>query len=212
MVDVIHQQDLQRRMRKAFNQRICDACRDHNRQTAVNPQTFEMRDGFQLCEQPVQLVIFRHQRIAAGENHLVQFRMRSNILKCSLPVTLIALIFGIGEVATEAIAAIYRAAAFDQQKRPVVVFMQQTRHYAMLFFQRVGGESGRDDKLILRGKYLTQKRIVRIAFLHAIDKWAGHTQGKQLFGAASGQQFFVRVYIQKTQKFIRIGHNIGKLR
>ena len=170
MIDVIHQQDLQRRTGKAFNQRLGDTCRDHNRQTAVNPQTFDMRDGFQLCEQPVQLVIFRHQRIAAGENHLVQFRMRSNILKCSLPVTLIALIFGIGEVATEAIAAIYRAAAFDQQKRPVVVFMQQTRHYAMLFFQRVGGESGRDDKLILRGKYLTQKRIVRIAFLHAIDK------------------------------------------
>ena len=96
--------------------------------------------------------------------------MRSNILKCSLPVTLVALIFGIGEVTTEAIAAIYRAAAFDQQKRPVVVFMQQTRHYAVLFFQWVGGESGRDDKLILRGKYLTQKRIVRIAFLHAIDK------------------------------------------
>lgn len=96
--------------------------------------------------------------------------MRSNILKCSLPVTLVALIFGIGEVATEAIAAIYRAAAFDQQKRPVVVFMQQTWHYAVLFFQRVGGESGRDNKLILRGNYLTQKRIVRIAFLHAIDK------------------------------------------
>ena len=115
MVDVIHQQDLQRRTGKAFNQRLSDARRDHNRQTAVNTQTFDVRDGFQLREQPVQFAIFRHQRIAAGENDLVQFWICGNILKCSLPVTLVALIFGIREVATEAIATIYRTATFHQQ-------------------------------------------------------------------------------------------------
>lgn len=117
--------------------------------------------------------------------------MRSNILKCSLPVTLVALIFGIGEVATEAIAAIYRAAAFDQQKRPVVVlFMQQTWHYAVLFFQRVGGRIRATTNSSYGGNYLTQKpdRSDCLSPLRSVNE-RGTLGSKQLFGAASGQQF-----------------------
>ncbi len=127
-----------------------------------------MRDGFQLCEQPVQLVIFRHQRIAA-ENRLVEFRMRSDIAqeRC-LPVTLVALIFGMGKWRERDSGNLPRS-RLDQQKRPVVVSAtNQALRCAVLPAGR--WNSGRDDKLILRGKYLTQKRIVRIAFLHAIDK------------------------------------------
>ncbi|SVM49174.1 Uncharacterised protein [Klebsiella pneumoniae] len=67
--------------------------------------------------------------------------MRRNILEGHLPVTFIALIFSIGEVTTETITTIYRTAAFNQQQRAVAVFMQQARHNAMLFFQRIGRES-----------------------------------------------------------------------
>ncbi|VTM86775.1 Uncharacterised protein [Raoultella ornithinolytica] len=86
-------------------------------------------------------MIFRHQRVAAGKNNFIELRMRGNVLQRRLPVTLIALIFGIREVSAEAIAAIYRAAALDQQQRPVAVFMQQTGYHAVLFFQRIGGKT-----------------------------------------------------------------------
>ncbi|MNY51588.1 hypothetical protein D3C86_1871910 [compost metagenome] len=60
-------------------------------------------------------MIFRHQRIAAGENDLIQLRMSRNIVQRHLPVALIALVFGIREVTTEAVAAIYRTSALHQQ-------------------------------------------------------------------------------------------------
>ncbi|CNU94757.1 Uncharacterised protein [Salmonella enterica subsp. enterica serovar Bovismorbificans] len=74
-----------------------------------------MLNGFQLREQPVQLMIFRHQRIAAGKDDLIQFRVCGDILQRDCPVALIALILRIREVTTETVAAIYRTSAFYQQ-------------------------------------------------------------------------------------------------
>ena len=51
-------------------------------------------------------------------------------------------------MATETIAAVDRTSAFDQQKRTVAVFVQQTRHHTVLLFQRIGAKAGRGNKLL----------------------------------------------------------------
>ncbi|GKP23814.1 hypothetical protein NUKP16_35970 [Klebsiella quasipneumoniae] len=65
----------------------------------------------------------------------------------------------------------------------------------MLFFQRIGGVAGGDDKLLFGGKYLTKKWIVGVAFLHTGDKRAWDAQREQASGLTSGKQFFISVYI-----------------
>ena len=99
-------------------------------------------------------MIFCHQRVAAGKDDFIQLRVRRDVVQCHLPVAFIALIFGVREVATEAIAAIYRATALNQQQGAITVFMQQTRYDTVLLFQRIGAVSGGGNKLILRGKRL----------------------------------------------------------
>ena len=83
-----------------------------------------MRNGFKLGQQPVQLMIFCHQRVTAGKNNLIQLRMGGDIVQRDLPVAFIALVFGIGEVPTEAITTIYRTAAFYQQQGAVEILVQ----------------------------------------------------------------------------------------
>ena len=140
-------------------------------------------------------MVLCHQRVAAGEDDFIKLRMRRDVVHRCLPVAPGALIFGIREVAAEAVTAIDRATAFHQQQGPVAIFVQQAGHDAVLFFQRIGGVAGGDDKLFLGGKYLTKQWIVRVAFLHAGDKRARDAQREQASGLASGQQFFISVYI-----------------
>ena len=195
VVNVVNQDHLQRRTLEAASQRLGDARRDHNWQAAVNTQTLNVRNSFQLGHQPVKLMILRHQGVAAGEDDFIKLRMRRDVVHRRLPVAPGALIFGVWEVAAEAVTTIYRTTAFHQQQGPVAILVQQTGHHAVLFFQRIGGIAGGDDKLFLGGKYLTKQRIVRVAFLHAGDKRARDAQREQASGLASGQQFFISVYI-----------------
>ncbi len=48
VVDVVNQDHLQRRTVEAAGQHLGDARRDHDRQAAVNTQTLNVRNGFQL--------------------------------------------------------------------------------------------------------------------------------------------------------------------
>ncbi|MNE04603.1 hypothetical protein D3C80_971400 [compost metagenome] len=115
-----------------------------------------MLNGFQFPDQPVQLVIFGHQRIATGENNLIQFRVLADIIQRLTPVGFIALVVLIRKMATEAVAAVNRTAAFNQQQSTITVFVQQAWHHATLFVQRIGREAGCIDEFFAGGQNLTQ--------------------------------------------------------
>lgn len=87
-------------------------------------------------------MVLCHQRVAAGEDDFIKLRMRRDVVHRCLPVAHGALIFGIREVAAEAVTTIYRTTAFHQQQGPVAILVQQTGHHAVLFFQWIGGVAG----------------------------------------------------------------------
>ena len=78
----------------------------------MNAQPLNMGNRFQLRQQPVQLMVFCHQRITAGENDFIEFRMVSDIIERLLPVMSGAFIVLIREVTAETVAAVDRAPAF----------------------------------------------------------------------------------------------------
>ena len=92
-------------------------------------------------------MVFRHQRIPTGENNLIQFWVLADIIQRLTPVGLVALVVLIREMAAEAVTAVDRTAAFNQQQSTITVFMQQARHHTTLFIQRVGCEARRIDEL-----------------------------------------------------------------
>ncbi len=68
--------------------------------------------------------------------------------------------------------------------------MQQARYNAVLFFQRIGGETRGGNKLFLCGKYLTKKRIVWVAFfsIRAINA-RGTRSAKRRFASRPANRF-----------------------
>ncbi len=80
-------------------------------------------NGFQLREQPVQLMIFRHQRIAAGKmissGSGVRRYTPARLSSCAY-----CLILRIWEVTTETVAAIYHIRLLPAIAPGFEVFMQ----------------------------------------------------------------------------------------
>lgn len=96
-------------------------------------------------------------------------------------------------MAAEAVTAVDRTAALDQQQRAIAVFVQQARHHAALLIERIGGEPWGVDELLSGGQHLAQQRVVGIAGAHARSEGARHAQGKQPAGIAPLRQFRVRI-------------------
>ncbi|MNF01292.1 hypothetical protein D3C80_2002660 [compost metagenome] len=74
----------------------------------------------------------------------------------------------------ETVAAVNRTAAFYQQQGTVAILVQQPRHHAALFIQRIGGEAWGIDEFCAGGEYLAQQRVIGITGLHTRGKGSRH--------------------------------------
>ena len=73
----------------------------------MNAQAPNVADGGDCLQEPGKVCIAEHQRVATGEDYLVQGGVLADCIQ-GREVFALA-VFGIGEVAPEAIAAVHRA-------------------------------------------------------------------------------------------------------
>jgi hypothetical protein len=117
----------------------CYSLRQDYRNPAADPDDLHVRNVAEPTEQMVQFRIGQHERIAAGEDDIADFRVRGNIVKCGIPVRLCT-----GERLTQpplahAEAAIDSTLVRDEPDHPVGVAVDQTRHRGeALFVKWVG--------------------------------------------------------------------------
>ena len=191
MVGVNDQHLLQTRGTQPAEQLVIDAVRNHHRQARVDAQALEMRDLAQRLHQPRQALVGGDQRVAAGQDHLVDALVGAQVVEDILPLRAAGLVVLIGEVTAEAVAAVDRAAAAGHQQHPVGVLVDQSRQRRMLgLFQRIGDVAVEHIGLGVQRQHLAQQWVVGVIVTNSAGIGLGNTNREQFMAVAGARKPF----------------------
>ena len=117
-----------------------------------------MRHGSDFCHQFVEVCITRYKWVASAENDLADVLVTSYVLQRLIPFGTTVLIVVIRKMATETVAAIYRAASGHYEQRTATVLVNDTPGGVSLtgFPQRIRAEARCFDHLLPAGENLKQ--------------------------------------------------------
>ena len=133
----------------------------------MQSQAFQVRQGLQGVGQQRQLRSRQGQGVAAGQNHLMDAGIGSQVVDGFLPLAGGCRFFAVREVTPETVAAIDGAGSGGDQKRPALVFVQYPgcatgRQIA----DRIDAEAGRQLFFLGERQNLPQQRVVDVAMAH----------------------------------------------
>ena len=156
---------------------VVHAFGQHHRQPAVDAQAAHVGDRGQRRGQLRQLGGGQRQRVAAGQDHLVDRRVGGNGRQRLFPGAAGGVFPGIVEMAAETIAAVDRAAAGGhQQGAPAVLLDHAGGLLRRAVADRVEAEPRNHPHLGIDRQHLPQQRVGRVARTHARGKAARYPQ------------------------------------
>ncbi|KAG1454063.1 hypothetical protein G6F57_015592 [Rhizopus arrhizus] len=209
MVGVDHDRQRPRQAAQPGQQFLVHAFGQHDRQAAVDAQAADVRDRAQCVGQFDQLVRGQRQRVAAGQDHLVDVRIGRDGGDCFLPAALGRILRAVVEVAAEAVAAIDRAAAGgDQQGAAAVLLDDPGGLFGRTITHRIEAESGGGAHFLVDWQHLAQQRVGGVARAHAGHEALRHAQRELGHGRRRDAQRG-RVQLQPGQQGVRVTQRLA---
>ena len=151
----------------------------------MNPEPADMRHRLQSRHEFREPVVVEQERVATGENHLMDRRICRDRFERRLDPGLRGATFRVGKLAAEAVAAVDRAATGRQQKHAASILLYEPRRrQRMLLLQGIGGEACHVRPFSRPWQHLQQQRIVRVTRPHPGDEPPRHEQRKITGGTA----------------------------
>jgi len=211
VVGVQHQHLLQRQGCQPREQVIVDARRQHDGQTGMDAQPLHMRDAGQAVGEFREFGGGQRQRIAAGEDQLVDRGVLPQVIEGLPPLPGGGDLLAIRKMAAETVATVDRATAAGDQERAAMVLVQQARRLARgQIADRIGDEARRLVPFGQLRQNLQQQWIARIAMSHACGKGTRHAQGET--GVVHGQPHGQFGQAEQIEQFARVGDRLTPLR
>src|SRR5690606_22387855 len=124
-----------------------------------------------------QALVRGGQRITAAVDDFADALVAADVVQGLLPLLGAQVVVAIGKVTAEAVAAVHRAAAADDQQQASVVFVDDPgAGIGVLFAEGVEYIIRVFQQLLTQRQHLSQQGVVGVAFVHALDKGLGHAQ------------------------------------
>jgi len=178
-----------------LDQFVGDPVGQHHRHPRADADHLDMLDLAQLGENPVQIGIIEHQRVAAGEEHVAHLRRVADIVEPGPDLVAIRNRIDIADLALAGtVPAIHGADITDMKQHPVRVAMGYAGGRAVVVFrQRVDHVAFIDFQFMRVGKRLAKHRIVLI--VAAIDQRqvVGRDRKGKLFQGQLDLAFLLRI-------------------
>ena len=168
-----------------------DALREEEWDARADAEELDVLDGPQPGEEILELLVAEEQRVAAGEEHVADFRVRGDVI--NLPVKLRVEVIAAGvahEPRARAIAAVGGAAVRDEEQHAVGVAMDEPGHRRVrVFAAGVGHFPRRGVRLLQAGNHLPADGTVLVLGVNEVEEVRrdGH---RQLGAAEDGSGAF----------------------
>ena len=145
----------------------------------MNPEPADMRHRLQSPHKFRESVVVDQERVATGENHLMDRRICLDRFERCLDPGLRGATLRVGKLTAEAVAAVDRAATGRQQKHTAGILLHEPRRrQRTLLLQGIDGEACHMRPFSRPWQHLQQQRIVRVAWPHPGDEPPRHEQRK----------------------------------
>ena len=173
-----------------------DPLRQHNRQTGVDAEPGELRNRFELLDEPIQVVIVEQERISARQEHLINAGVGCDGRHGLSQPSLMHSRFAVRKAAAKTVTAVDRTAPSGQQQGPASVFLHKRRgRQPGLLIEWIGAEARLRPLLVGHRQHLPQKGVAGISGPHACHKSTRHEQRKVGLGGGG----FSRDLLRKAQ-------------
>ncbi len=212
MVAVNHHNHLQAAGRYPCEQGFIDTFRQDHRYTAVQAQCSEVGDGRQVFGHAGKAGIGEGQRVAAAEDDFTHLLASGQVVQCGRPVFAGWIGFTVRVVATETVAAVYRAGTGQGQQYAAGIFMQQAgNRHGVPLLQRVAGVAGRYHQLLAERQHLPEQGVGGVAPTHALHEAGRHAQAELPGGLVCLRQQRAR-QIQASPQHLHVGDALAQQR
>ncbi len=179
-----------------LDQALGDALRQHDRNLGADAQEFDVLDGPQAPQQPVELFVADAERIAARQQDVAHFGMRFEIAERLFPLARRKLIFAARiahQARARAIAAIGRTGARRQEQDAVGIAVHKTRHDSVVVFaQRIVRLAGHTHEFIAGHDVGAAQRFARVVQPHQACVIGRDPDGQRALMALDGAALVVR--------------------
>lgn len=180
-----------------------DAVRQNNRHAAADAHHLNMGDAAQFGQNPVELLIGEHERIAAGKENIADHRRFADVVDAGEQFIFIGNRIDVADLALAGtVTAVHGADVADLQQHPVGVAMGHSRHRAIpVFGQGVGQVTGVELQLAGGGKGLTEDGVVAKAFVVDQGEIIGGNRQRKATQGLFETGFFLRFEMDAEQFF-----------